>query len=440
VKPSAITAVNDFVVKFANVNGSGSASANTLFAKSILRMGVPVAPRNIFPSNIQGLPTWYEVRVSEHGYQGRLREHYLNSAHSWDGPEATVPKRRPKKAPAVEMMDEGMGEPCPDCDGTGVNLDPYMDSRGQEAAEVCPTCDGHGDLDSAWEHSGEKSRGEGWVDWHTNRGNHPDCGSTHVPVRDMPKPVPGRPHTRDDTSEAHPALEDFTRLPTGSFPDYYDWMHEHTPFYDWPQFSHESVDSFMRDAPEYMTEATGDYWIHDWIDEQEAKGWPAWKGDDHRLPGKRYEVPPEADPRHNRNLLSRLAGADQCKNCGAGDAVFGPEGDRNYCASCANNYEYDVLPEYPCADCGDWLGSRNMYGENPVVDERTGDLVCQDCLAARHEHRRRSVEDEMGVYQDWNPDEAPDPDDPRIKGASRLAQYQWYDARVVEKINRERGK
>jgi 2-oxoglutarate/2-oxoacid ferredoxin oxidoreductase subunit alpha len=62
---------NDFVIKFANVNGSGSASANTLFAKSILRMGVPVSPRNIFPSNIQGLPTWYEVRVSEAGYLGR---------------------------------------------------------------------------------------------------------------------------------------------------------------------------------------------------------------------------------------------------------------------------------------------------------------------------------------------------------------------------------
>src|SRR6476661_7921903 len=63
--------INDFVVKFANVNGSGSASANTLFAKSILRMGVPVSPRNIFPSNIQGLPTWYEVRVSEAGWRGR---------------------------------------------------------------------------------------------------------------------------------------------------------------------------------------------------------------------------------------------------------------------------------------------------------------------------------------------------------------------------------
>jgi 2-oxoglutarate ferredoxin oxidoreductase subunit alpha len=66
-----LEAVNDFVVKFANVNGSGSASANTLFAKSILRMGVPVSPRNIFPSNIQGLPTWYEVRVSEQGWLGR---------------------------------------------------------------------------------------------------------------------------------------------------------------------------------------------------------------------------------------------------------------------------------------------------------------------------------------------------------------------------------
>jgi len=66
-----IEAVNDFVVKFANVNGSGSASANELFAKSFLRMGVPVSPRNIFPSNIQGLPTWYEVRVTEKGYLGR---------------------------------------------------------------------------------------------------------------------------------------------------------------------------------------------------------------------------------------------------------------------------------------------------------------------------------------------------------------------------------
>jgi 2-oxoglutarate ferredoxin oxidoreductase subunit alpha len=60
--------VNDFVVKFANVNGSGSASANALFAKAVLRMGIPATPRNIFPSNIQGLPTWYEVRISEAGH------------------------------------------------------------------------------------------------------------------------------------------------------------------------------------------------------------------------------------------------------------------------------------------------------------------------------------------------------------------------------------
>lgn len=63
--------VNDFVIRFANVNGTGSASANFLFTKSVFRMGVPVTPKNIFPSNIQGLPTWYEVRISEKGYLGR---------------------------------------------------------------------------------------------------------------------------------------------------------------------------------------------------------------------------------------------------------------------------------------------------------------------------------------------------------------------------------
>ncbi len=65
-----IESVNDFVVQFANVNGSGSASANELFARAVLRMGVPVTPRNIFPSNIQGLPTWYEVRISASGHLG----------------------------------------------------------------------------------------------------------------------------------------------------------------------------------------------------------------------------------------------------------------------------------------------------------------------------------------------------------------------------------
>jgi len=83
-----ISATNDFVIKFANVNGSGSASANELFAKAILRMGVPVSPRNIFPSNIQGLPTWYEVRVNEHGWLGRRGGVDLMVAmnpQTWDG-------------------------------------------------------------------------------------------------------------------------------------------------------------------------------------------------------------------------------------------------------------------------------------------------------------------------------------------------------------------
>jgi 2-oxoglutarate ferredoxin oxidoreductase subunit alpha len=66
-----IEAINDFVIKFANVNGSGSASANELFVKAVMRMGVPVSPRNIFPSNIQGMPTWYEARVCSKGYHGR---------------------------------------------------------------------------------------------------------------------------------------------------------------------------------------------------------------------------------------------------------------------------------------------------------------------------------------------------------------------------------
>lgn len=66
-----MSGINDFVIRFANVNGTGSASANFLFAKGVFRMGVPVCAKNIFPSNIQGLPTWYEVRVSEKGYLGR---------------------------------------------------------------------------------------------------------------------------------------------------------------------------------------------------------------------------------------------------------------------------------------------------------------------------------------------------------------------------------
>lgn len=75
IRTNKIEATNDFVILFANINGSGSASANNLFAKGVFRLGVPVSAKNIFPSNIQGLPTWFEVRVSEKGYLGR-REGY----------------------------------------------------------------------------------------------------------------------------------------------------------------------------------------------------------------------------------------------------------------------------------------------------------------------------------------------------------------------------
>ena len=65
------TRVNDFVIKIGTVNGTGSASANELLMKTIFRMGVPVVGKNIFPSNIQGLPTWYEIRVTGDGHAGR---------------------------------------------------------------------------------------------------------------------------------------------------------------------------------------------------------------------------------------------------------------------------------------------------------------------------------------------------------------------------------
>src|SRR5215213_9118880 len=88
-----ISRINDFVVKFANVNGSGSARANALFAKSILRMGVPVAARNIFPSNIQGLPTWYEVRVTEAcrlGRRGGVDMMVAMNPQTWDRDVAEI--------------------------------------------------------------------------------------------------------------------------------------------------------------------------------------------------------------------------------------------------------------------------------------------------------------------------------------------------------------
>jgi 2-oxoglutarate ferredoxin oxidoreductase subunit alpha len=69
--------VNDFAIKLANVNGTGSASANSLIMQAIFRMGVPVSGKNLFPSNIQGLPTWYEIRVNGDGYTARALDYDL---------------------------------------------------------------------------------------------------------------------------------------------------------------------------------------------------------------------------------------------------------------------------------------------------------------------------------------------------------------------------
>ena len=63
--------INNFVLRFANVNGTGSASANSMVAKCLFRMGLSIGPKNMFPSNIQGLPTWYEIRVSDQGFTSR---------------------------------------------------------------------------------------------------------------------------------------------------------------------------------------------------------------------------------------------------------------------------------------------------------------------------------------------------------------------------------
>src|SRR5258708_2458016 len=71
------TRVNDFAVKLANVNGTGSASANGLLMQAIFRMGIPVSGKNLFPSNIQGLPTWYEIRVNKSGYTARALDYDL---------------------------------------------------------------------------------------------------------------------------------------------------------------------------------------------------------------------------------------------------------------------------------------------------------------------------------------------------------------------------
>ena len=69
-----MSGVNDFAFRMATVNGTGSASANSLLMQAIFRMGIPVTGKNIFPSNIQGLPTFYDIRVSKDGYTARPRK------------------------------------------------------------------------------------------------------------------------------------------------------------------------------------------------------------------------------------------------------------------------------------------------------------------------------------------------------------------------------
>src|SRR5260370_7865821 len=71
------TRVNDFAIKLANVNGTGSASDNGLLMQAIFRMGIPVSGKNLFPSNIQGLPTWYEIRVNKDGHTARALDYDL---------------------------------------------------------------------------------------------------------------------------------------------------------------------------------------------------------------------------------------------------------------------------------------------------------------------------------------------------------------------------
>src|ERR1700751_124822 len=77
VHQERIVRVNDFALKLANVNGTGSASANGLLMQAIFRMGIPVSGKNLFPSNIQGLPTWYEIRVNGDGYTARSLDYDL---------------------------------------------------------------------------------------------------------------------------------------------------------------------------------------------------------------------------------------------------------------------------------------------------------------------------------------------------------------------------
>jgi 2-oxoglutarate/2-oxoacid ferredoxin oxidoreductase subunit alpha len=89
------TGINDFAIKLANVNGTGSASANGLLMQAIFRMGIPVSGKNLFPSNIQGLPTWYEIRVNKDGYTARALDYDLMVAMNAQTYERDIQEVRP---------------------------------------------------------------------------------------------------------------------------------------------------------------------------------------------------------------------------------------------------------------------------------------------------------------------------------------------------------
>jgi 2-oxoglutarate ferredoxin oxidoreductase subunit alpha len=98
--------VNDFSIQIATVNGSGSQSANNVLLRSIFRMGVPVSGKNLFPSNIAGLPTWYTIRVCKHGWVARKTEIDLLIAMNPETAQEDVRSLRPG---AAVIYDEGVG-------------------------------------------------------------------------------------------------------------------------------------------------------------------------------------------------------------------------------------------------------------------------------------------------------------------------------------------
>ena len=101
---SCTVRVNDFAIKLANVNGTGSASANGLLMQAIFRMGIPVSGKNLFPSNIQGLPTWYEIRVNKDGYTARALDYDLMVAMNSQTYARDIKEVRDGRVPAVRFV------------------------------------------------------------------------------------------------------------------------------------------------------------------------------------------------------------------------------------------------------------------------------------------------------------------------------------------------